>query len=419
MSITGYAEAIRHLYGLTRFGIKPDLKNTFRLAELTGNPQQRLRFVHVAGTNGKGSTCAMLDSICRNAGLRVGLYTSPHLVSFRERIQVDRELIPESDVVRLVTELQALCERQLTDLEPTFFEFVTMLALMYFAGRKCDLVILETGLGGRFDSTNIVEPLLCAITPISLDHQAWLGNTLPEIAAEKAGIIKPGVPVVAADQESEAMTVLRDVAAAMGSPFHECGPEQVVSSDLTGFPSSHRQNAALATKIAIELPSELGVTDQAVTAGLADVSWMGRFQRIWRGDQLVILDGAHNAAGFESLCEGLGSAGIMRPVLILSLLGDKDSDSIMDQIPGCYSRVLLVPIASARAGDQSELVAGIQARDVPVTECTSLVEALGDSRDEAEVVVAGSFYLIGEALELLGQVPDGVRSERALNEIRQ
>ena len=196
-----YAEAIQFLYGLRLFGAKFGLENTLKLAALAGQPQDRLRFIHVAGTNGKGSTCAMLESIYRTAGLRTGLFTSPHLVSFRERIQVNRRLISEQDVVRLVGEIQTLQssagvppasvshpdKTSRRDACATFFEVVTVMALKFFAEQKCDLVIWETGLGGRLDATNIVTPLASVITNIALDHEQWLGDTLAKIAAEKAG----------------------------------------------------------------------------------------------------------------------------------------------------------------------------------------------------------------------------------------
>ena len=198
-----YAEAIQFLYDLRLFGAKFGLENTLKLAALAGNPQNQLRFIHVAGTNGKGSTCAMLESIYRAAGLRVGLFTSPHLVSFRERIQVNRQLVSENEVVRLVEELQPLFKQFPAGHHPTFFEVVTVMALKFFAGQKCDLVIWETGLGGRLDATNIVTPLASIITNIAFDHQQWLGDTLAKIAAEKAGIIKNAVPVITATDEPE------------------------------------------------------------------------------------------------------------------------------------------------------------------------------------------------------------------------
>ncbi len=208
-----YPEAIQFLYGLRLFGAKFGLENTFKLVALAGNPQEKLRFIHVAGTNGKGSTCAMLESIYRAAGLRVGLFTSPHLVSFRERIQVNRELISEADVVRLVTEIQPTLEQFSSDHHPTFFEVVTVMALKFFADKKCDLVIWETGLGGRLDATNIVTPLASVITNIAFDHQQWLGDTLEKIAIEKAGIIKPGMPAVTAADAPEALRVIEGIGA--------------------------------------------------------------------------------------------------------------------------------------------------------------------------------------------------------------
>src|SRR4051812_30743483 len=198
-----YKEAIEFLYSLRLFGTKLGLENTFRLAAQAGNPQERLRFIHVAGTNGKGSTCAMLESIYRAAGLKTGLFTSPHLVSFCERIQVNRNPILEQDVVRLVTEMQPLLKESSADAHPTFFEAITVMALKYFDETGCDIVIWETGLGGRLDATNIVTPLASVITNVQLDQQQWLGNTMPEIAREKAGIIKRGIAWFTAGEDGE------------------------------------------------------------------------------------------------------------------------------------------------------------------------------------------------------------------------
>src|ERR1041385_5310444 len=213
-----YPEAIQFLYDLRWFGLKLGLENTFKLAALAGNPQDKLRFIHVAGTNGKGSTCAMLESIYRASGLRVGLYTSPHLVSFRERIQVNRELIPEDDVVRFVCEAQSWLSPFDAGQHPTFFEIVTVIALRHFAEQKCDLVIWETGLGGRLDATNIVTPLASVITNIGIDHSEWLGDTIEKIAAEKAGIIKPGVPVITAAAPGAGFEVIAAKARELRAP---------------------------------------------------------------------------------------------------------------------------------------------------------------------------------------------------------
>src|SRR6266702_7070729 len=224
-----YAEAIHFLYDLRMFGAKFGLENTIKLAALAGNPQDRLRFIHVAGTNGKGSTCAMLESIYRAAGLRVGLFTSPHLASFGERIQVDRQVIAADEVARAVSELQPLLETFPRDAHPTFFEVVTVMALRYFAEQKCDLVVWETGLGGRLDATNIVTPLASVITNIQHDHQRWLGETLASIAAEKAGIIKPGVPVITATDAPEALEVIAKTAREKAAPLTKVGQASSLS----------------------------------------------------------------------------------------------------------------------------------------------------------------------------------------------
>src|ERR1041385_2215950 len=207
-----YQEAVEFLYKLQQFGANFGLERAFLLAELAGRPQDKLRFIHVAGTNGKGSTCAMLESIYRHAGYKTGLFTSPHLISFAERIQINRQLIPEPEVARLVAEMRELLKQLPEGDHPTFFEVVTIMALIWFAERKCDIIIWETGLGGRLDATNIVTPLASVITNISFDHEKWLGHTIPEIAREKAGIIKPNVPVITGvEEDGEAWNVISKI----------------------------------------------------------------------------------------------------------------------------------------------------------------------------------------------------------------
>src|SRR5438105_3300298 len=207
-----YSDAIKFLYELRLFGTRLGLENTRYLAELVGSPQNRLRFIHVAGTNGKGSTCAMLESIYRTAGLRTGLFTSPHLVAFGERIQVNRQLISEREILRLVGEMKMLLKSFPPEEHPTFFEVVTVMALRYFLEQNCDLVIWETGLGGRLDATNIVTPMASVITNVQYDHQKWLGDTLASIATEKAGIIKSGIPIITATDTPEALPVIAETA---------------------------------------------------------------------------------------------------------------------------------------------------------------------------------------------------------------
>src|SRR5579872_3536913 len=302
-----YAEAIRFLYDLQLFGTKLGLENTFRLAALAGNPQQKLRFIHVAGTNGKGSTCAMLESIYRAAGLRVGLFTSPHLVAFGERIQVNRQPVNEADVARLAGGMRLLLKQFPAGEHPTFFEVVTVMALRYFAEQKCDLVIWEAGLGGRLDATNIVTPLASVITNIHFDHQSWLGDTLARIAGEKAGIIKPGVPVITAVDDAEAFRILYETARKNESPFWlitwtqaEYPPLHGLNLPLLG--EHQRLNAAVAVYTVRTVSREIPVSDEIIRAGLLGVHWPGRLQLVERaGGQKLLLDGAHNLGGAEAL----------------------------------------------------------------------------------------------------------------------
>jgi len=426
---SGYAAALEFLYGLQLFGANFGLENTRRLAALAGNPEANLRFIHVAGTNGKGSTCAMLESIYRAAGLRVGLFTSPHLVSFRERIQVNRQLIPENEVVRLVAELRAGLERQTHPtgghtIQPTLFEFATVMALKFFAAQHCELVIWETGLGGRLDATNIVTPLASVITNIGLDHQQWLGETLASIAAEKAGIIKPGVPVVTATEAPEALAVLKRMAQEQNAPLTEVTAHTVESRlgeslapPLLG--EHQRQNAALAVATVEVLQKNIPVPAESLHAGLATLDWPGRLQLVRRpGGQQILLDGAHNADGAHALRSALERHfTAIRPVFILGALADKNWPDICRLLAPLADTILTVPVASKRTADAAALAqafrnanpgAAVQSRE-------SFAAALNASQEAPFIVITGSLYLIGEALEHLGLAP-GHAAERGLNE---
>ena len=421
-----YAEAIQFLYGLRWFGAKFGLENTQKLAALAGDPQQQLRFIHVAGTNGKGSTCAMLEGIYRAAGLRVGLFTSPHLISFRERIQVNRELIGEADVVRLVRELEPWLPEFPADHHPTFFEVVTVMALRYFAEQKCDLVIWETGLGGRLDATNIVTPLASVITNIGFDHQQWLGDTLGKIAAEKAGIIKPGVPVITATDESAALAVIRQTAQALRAPL-TCIPTDPASrlphpAPLPlPLPGKHQQlNTALALATVESLHQQIPVSAAAIRAGLSSLQWPGRLQLITRpGGRQILLDGAHNPGGAVALRAAVEERDSgARLALILGVLGDKDWSVMCDILAPLAARIWCVPVGSDRTADPAQLQAAC-VRANPAAEvhtCPNLPAALAETGHEPMVVIAGSLYLIGEALECLHIVPAPARDEKGLNE---
>jgi dihydrofolate synthase/folylpolyglutamate synthase len=414
-----YRDAIEFLFSLQMFGTTFGLEAVQRLAERAGSPHKELRFIHVAGTNGKGSTCAMLDSIYRAAGWRVGLYTSPHLVSFRERIQVDRRLIPEGDVARLVTEAQQWLADFSKENHPTFFEVVTVIALRYFAEQKCDVVIWETGLGGRLDATNIVTPLASVITNVQFDHEKWLGDTLEKIATEKAGVIKPGVPVITAAEAPEALKVIRETAARLNAPLHVIGEQSSTTrSFLPGLRGAHQRiNAALAVRTVEVVRRALPFNNSAIERGLASVPWPGRFQVLERGQQTLVLDGAHNPAGARALAETLRAEFSNRPLtLVLGVLEDKNWETVCRTLAPLGARIIVTPVSSRRTSNPEALVKACrdaQPRGV-VSAVGSLDEALNMTRRDDIVVVTGSLYLVGEAMELLGLGHAG--HERALNE---
>lgn len=420
-----YSEAIQFLYSLQWFGTKLGLENTLKLAKLAGNPQRKLRFIHVAGTNGKGSTCAMLESIYRGAGLTVGLFTSPHLVSFGERIQVNRKLVSKTDVVRLVNEMKPLLAEFPKEAHPTFFEVVTVMALKYFAEKKCDLVIWETGLGGRLDATNIVTPLASVITNIQWDHQEWLGDTLAKIASEKAGIIKPGVPVITAVDNRESFHVLYETARKNISPFWLIAAAQTENPLLHGvnlplIGEHQRLNATVAAYAVKALAKKIPVSDEAIRAGLSKVRWPGRLQLVERGDgRKVLLDGAHNIGGAEALRESLRNYfPDEKPTLVLGILQDKDCGAICKILAPLARKIVATPVGSKRTASPQELARLCKAANpkAKVAAAGSVKQALNTTDGDKFVVIAGSLYLVGEAMELLGLSSANGGKEQKLNE---
>jgi dihydrofolate synthase/folylpolyglutamate synthase len=388
-----YRTALEWLFGTQHRGVKLGLENVRRLLTAMGDPQNDLRFIHVAGTNGKGSVCAMIDSIYRASGVRAGLFTSPHLVRFNERIQINGRPIDDADVVRGVHRIRSLIDEEH---HPTFFEIATALAFDYFRRHAVDLVVLETGLGGRLDATNLVHPLVSVLTSIDMDHQKWLGDTLGEIAAEKGGIIKQGVPVVSGPQFSEVRTVLEQIAAERSAPISYA--EMPIERLFIGLAGSHqRMNAAIAVNAV--RTAGLQTDPQALKEGLATVYWPGRFQRI---NDRTVLDGAHNPAATKCLVETWRECGgPEKPTIIFGGLFDKDLEGMILTLSTLAARFLIVPIRNQRAASPAEIKPFVPLH-LPAIECSSAAQALDLAlRFDEQILVTGSLFLVGEALSIL------------------
>lgn len=333
--------ALDWLYGTQLFGVKLGLENTHKLLATLGLPPSGQRFIHVAGTNGKGSTCAFMHSVLREAGIHAGLFTSPHLIEFRERIRDEERLISSGEVAEGIAKLREAVAGW--DPHPTFFELAFALAMDWFRQRRLDWVILETGMGGRLDATNAITPAVSVITPIGLDHTQQLGHTLREIAFEKAGIVKSGVPVVTAPQESEAMAIIEQVAAERGSPLTVVTQPLAMPLGLTG--RHQRWNAAVAAATLRE--AGLDLAEPVIREGLRKTGWPARFQRL---DEQTILDGAHNPPAARALAatwrEQFGDA---KATIVFGGSTGKDTAAILRELAPIAARWILTAFDSPRA----------------------------------------------------------------------
>jgi dihydrofolate synthase/folylpolyglutamate synthase len=437
-----YQEAVRYLESLIDYERSPagaaaarswNLDRMRQMLRSVGDPHLGLRCLHIAGTKGKGSTAAVTASILHAAGLRAGLYTSPHLISFRERIRVDGEMIPEDDVAALTTEVELVIEsaRSGEHGPPSFFEAYTLIALLHFALQRVDIGVIETGLGGRLDATNVIAPLACAITHIGLDHTQELGDTIPQIAREKAGIIKQGVPVISAPQVPEALEVLEEVCLERRAQLivvgQEPGPRfflgradhrqqsftihgmRAIYGDLEcPLLGAHQaQNSAVAVGL-VELVAErgIGIGEEAIRAGVKSVRWPGRFQ-IVRHRPTVVLDGAHDEASAAALAAALRSLYPgKRIILVLGVGTDKDAEAIAARFCPLADRVISTASSSPRAlpaHDLQQIVFRHCAHTAAYTPVSLAVrEALDQARRNDVVVVTGSLYVVGEAMRALG-----------------
>ncbi|MDN5331844.1 MAG: dihydrofolate synthase / folylpolyglutamate synthase [Tepidanaerobacteraceae bacterium] len=429
-----YKEALEYIHGLTKFGIRLGLDRIKKLLEILGNPQEGIKILHVAGTNGKGSTCAMIDSILRAAGYRVGLYTSPYLEVFNERIKVGGRNIPDDDIARLTEKVKSAVE----EMEkkgwgvPTEFEVVTALGFLYFKEQKVDFLVLEVGMGGRFDATNVITPLVSVITPISYDHQQYLGNTLTEIAREKCGIIKPGRVTVTAPQDKEAMMVIDETCKKLSSPLVKVETEASyrllewgVDGQTFNLKTSKREydrlkirllgdhqldNAATAV-VAVEALQSCGIDipSEVVRKGLAEARWPGRLE-ILRQNPYVLIDGAHNPAGVKVLKEAiLKYFPGKRIILVIGILNDKDYMNMLEEIIPIAQSVVSTRPDSPRALSAAELAESIKRlpfeRTPDICSSDDIKEAVDAALKMATpddvVVFAGSLYLVGKVRSLL------------------
>jgi dihydrofolate synthase/folylpolyglutamate synthase len=438
-SLQSYADATAYLFGLRRFGWRPGLETVTRLLDLVGNPQAQVPTIHVGGTNGKGSTAAMLAAILQAAGYRTGLYTSPHLASFTERIRVNGEPIGEAEVLRFTAELSDACAGHFAEdpkapppagrlAHPTFFELTTAMAFLHFLRQQAEVAVIEVGLGGRLDATNVIRPAAVLLTNIGLDHQQYLGTTLVEIAGEKAGIIKAGVPVLTA-AEGEALDVFRRVAAERGAPLHPIAEShrwRLVASDLTGITldlsgpageyrrlavplsGTHQlPNVVLAVAAAEVLASRRFRLDEvAIRAGLASVRWPGRLQSI-PGAPRILLDGAHNPAGAAALAAFLREQrGLLgRLALVFGVLADKDWRDMLPRFFSLADAIVLTRPPTDRGQDPAAVRAAYA--DMPgIAVCPDLGEAIAEAKvlagPEGTVLVTGSLYTVAAAFRVLG-----------------
>ena len=408
-----YDEALEYIHGISWSFCKPGLERISELCERLGHPERRLKFIHVAGTNGKGSTSSMLDSVLRCAGYKVGLYTSPYIYRFNERMRVNGESISDEALARITETVRPIAD-SMAD-KPTEFELITAIAFLYFLEEACDVVVLEAGMGGRLDSTNVIrEPLLSIITGIALDHTAFLGDTVEKIAAEKAGIIKDLAPVLFGGEDGDAEAVIRDTAERLGSPYARVlhGELEITHADLFGTHFSYRgekyalsllglyqpKNAATVIE-AVELLRKRGleISDAVLHEGLRGARWRGRFEIIMR-EPTVIFDGAHNPEGIASAVESIKHyLGEERVYVFSGVLRDKDYSYIASRISEVASRAYTITPDNPRALTAEEYAGELQRCGVEALHYSGIGEALAaaiaDAKKDGRVLVClGSLY---------------------------
>ncbi len=418
--MNSYQETIQYLYNLQFSGIKLGLDNISALLEFWNHPQKRWPAIHIAGTNGKGSTAAFFYSILKKAGFRVGLYTSPHLVDFSERIRVNDRLIPWETIVAYTRDLKP----QIESVKPTFFEATTAIAFRYFAEQQVDIAVVETGLGGRLDATNLVQPLLTVITPISIDHEQFLGKGVLSIAKEKAGIIKKSTPCVTNNTDPEILEILNekceeqhaeltvvDPAKAArvlnenidGSRFDLVAPDLELPGLEISLAGEHqRQNAALAA-IGIKKIRDFSISEQTLRDGLREATWAGRLQ-IVRRQPLTLLDVGHNPHGIRQIFHFLKRLFPGRRFhVILGLAKDKDYHTIVDILKGYVAEVAVIEHFSDRELPAAILAEELRNKDIKLEKYETVEDAYrnfpGRMKSNGVLIILGSHYLAGAFLQ--------------------
>ena len=384
---------LEELAARRRFGMRPGLDAIRGTCAALGDPQKSFKAIHVAGTNGKGAVCAMLDAALRANGLRVGRYTSPHLVKINERFFLDGAPIGD-DVLSAAAEKVA----KIAPDDLTFFEALTAVAFLVYADAKVDYAVLETGLGGRLDATNVCVPELCVITRIGLDHCDWLGDTVEKIASEKAGIIKPHVPVVLGENLPEVRAVVEARAKEVGAPFFYA-PDVASAADVPrDFPlggTFNRENAVTAL-------AALKVLGKGDASGFADVVWPGRFQRV----ENFIVDGAHNPPAAHALAEALRELHLSEPLaLIAGFCGDKDVGDVLSILAPFVKKGYAVRTNNPRSLSAEETAEKMRAAGIDAVAAPSLAAAISSASSAPRALICGSLFLAGEALVELGAYP--------------
>ncbi len=415
-------EALTYVHRVDWRHSTPGLSRIDTLLGKLGHPERSVKYIHITGTNGKGSTCAMLDAMLQAAGYKTGLYTSPYIFRFNERMQIDGVPVPDADICALAEEIQPLADSM--DDHPSEFELVTAMALTWFARQRCDIVVCEVGMGGEFDATNVIPaPEVAVITNIGLDHTAVLGGTVEKIAATKSGIIKRGCRAVLYPCAESVRKVIAAQCSAVGAPLEIADFDALspIGDTLDGqvfdygayrglrlpLLGGHQLRNAAVALTAIDTLRKRGwtVSDNAVAQGLAAVTWPGRFQVV-RREPIVILDGGHNPQCMESLASAVQEYLSGRELTVLTgVLADKDYAGMYDRLAPLVSRFITVTPDNPRALDASELAAFLGKYGKPVTACRTVGEGvsrmLAETKADGAAICCGSLYLLGDVVREL------------------